>query len=645
MLQKFKDTIKKLLALEDDDGNRTRHTLMRISLAFVLAGLALFLNFHRIEAFFYDARILAKGSEETDPRIELISIGETANQAIGDLGLDQMAAHVHVLKFLLEQKPLAIAYLNRFSHSSDLLRENYAKQFVQLAQKAEKTTGVKVFFGTDVDITGEVIPPYPLSLLPHYPAVLHKDGTMFSKDNVLRRALLTVPEKLSIHMKLGYLGVSDAELIKKIKDVRGAYFHEPSGAWHSMIRFPGNTSLQKDTFPRKSLTTLLLNRDNIPQNYYKGKIILIGDIYREELYSFNYTPYSQKNYTNPKLYSHASILDSLLKNNGILIATPWYDVIITFSLALLLVYFSLRFTPAQGIVLLLLTSVIFCSFAALIFTLSGIWINMVHPLFATFCSYYLFIPYRAVMEHKKRSDVQKKHDLAVQLEEMKRNFLSLMSHDLKTPVARIQGLSEFIMKQGPLSEQQKKGAQQIIESADSLDKFITKILDLTRVESSAIQPDMKAKDINEVIKKSVQELSFQAKQRNIKITVKTDPLFPISIDAALIVQVLVNLIDNAIQYSPEGSKIELESEETENFIKIRIKDYGKGFTSKEKKMIFTKFYRGENPAGKRVKGSGLGLYLSKYFIELHKGKIDLDSQEGIGSVFTVSLPVDKEMIT
>ena len=642
MFSNLKKFLKSIPIPEDKEVQRTRRVLIRLSLAFVLAGGALFLNFHHIEAFLYDARIRLKGTEVPDPRIKLISIEEEANQAINEMGLSHMEAHVRVLEFLLQQKPIAIAYLNRFHHSSELSQESHRRKFVQLAMQSQRDTGTKVLFGTDVDITGEVLPPYPLSLLPHYPAVLHKDGTMFSKDNVLRRTLLTVPEKPSIHIKLSYSGLSDEELSEKVKEVRGAYFHELSGAWHSMIRFPGNTALYKNIFPRNSFSKLLLDKNTLPKNYYKGKIILIGDMYKEELHSFNYTPYSKENYTNPKLYSHASILDSLLKNNGILIALPWYDAIITFALALLLVYCSLKFTPGQGIVFLLLTSIIFCSFAFLIFTVGGIWINMVHPLFATFCSYYLFIPYRAVIEHKKRSDVQKKHELAVQLEEMKRNFLSLMSHDLKTPVARIQGLSELIIKQGSLSKKQEEETRQIIGSADSLDKFITKILDLTRVESSAIQPAMQAKDINEIIKKSVGKLSFQAKQKNIDIVIKTDPLFPISLDAALIVQVLVNLIDNAIQYSPEGSKIEITSEETDNFIKIKIKDNGKGFNKKEKKMVFTKFYRGENPAGKKIKGSGLGLYLSKYFIELHKGKIILNTKEGVGSTFTVSLPINKE---
>ena len=630
---------KSLFPLKETDNDRTQRIFIRLILAFLLSGVALFLNFHRIEAFFYDARIRLKGEEKPDSRIEIISVREEDEGNIATAKISPMEAHVKVLDILIKQKPLAIAYLNRFEHGAD---PRLLKKFVSVAKNAEKNFGTKIFFGTEVDITGEILPPYPLSLLPHYPAVLHKDGTMFSKDSVLRRALLTVPDKVSLHAKLSYLDLSDKELIEQVKNIRGAYFHEPSGAWHSIIRFPGNTRLNANVFSEKSFSTLLFNNSSVPINYYEGKIILIGNIYEEELYSFNYTPYSKENYVNPKLYSHASILDSLLKNNGIIVALPWYDAILTFSLALLLVYFSLRFTPGQGITALLLTSASFSILAFFLFKINGVWINMIHPLFATFCSYYLFIPYRAVIEHKKRWEVQKKHDISLQLEEMKSNFLSLMSHDLKTPVARIQGLAELIIKKGSISDSQKGELRQIIQSAESLDSFISKILNLTRVESSAIQPNMKSKDINEVIEKSVKKISFQAKKKNLDIRVKTEPLFPISMDQSLIIQVLVNLIDNAIQYSEEGSKIEICSEESDSFIKIKIKDNGKGLSKKEKKMIFTKFYRGENPAGSKTKGSGLGLYLSKYFIELHKGSIHIDSEEGIGSTFTVSLPINKE---
>jgi signal transduction histidine kinase len=282
---------------------------------------------------------------------------------------------------------------------------------------------------------------------------------------------------------------------------------------------------------------------------------------------------------------------------------------------------------------------LFCG-ALLLFSFAGLWVNLVHPLFAIFCTYYLVVPYRAILEYKKRWKVQEQHDLLIQVEEMKGNFLSLKSHDLKTPVARIQGLAELVLKQGGLSEKQSGEVRQIISSTEHLNKFISKILDLTRIESSNIKLNAQSKDINKIIEKCIEKVAFNAEKKGIKLKTRLEPLFPIQVDAALLIQVFTNLIDNAIQYSPEGSVVEIFSREVNNQVEVGIQDFGRGLDPKEQTMLFTKFYRGENPAGEQVKGSGLGLYLSKYFIELHHGAIRVESEKGIGSKFTISLPLE-----
>ena len=137
-------------------------------------------------------------------------------------------------------------------------------------------------------------------------------------------------------------------------------------------------------------------------------------------------------------------------------------------------------------------------FSSLLLFRFGVWLPIVHPVLAMFFTYYLIVPYRAILEYKKRWEVQEKHDLLVQVEEMKGNFLSLMSHDLKTPVARIQGLAEMVLRQGGLLPAQEDELQQIIASTENLDKFISKILNLTKVESNEIKLNKKSKDVNKI---------------------------------------------------------------------------------------------------------------------------------------------------
>ena len=633
--EKWENYIQLIQAYANSRG-RTQRILIRTSLAIILAVATLYLHLYRIEAFFYDARMNLKGAEPVDSRIELVVLEHQDRKVMERLHLTPMRAHLTALKRLLREKPAAIAYFNRFSPSKVQGEWDVSEEFVDLVREAE-SRGIKVFFGTDVDLTGEILPPYPLSLLPHFPATLHKDGVMFAEDKVMRRALLTVPETPSLHLKLAYMDQDVEQLKKTATKVRGAYHYEPSGAWHSIIRFSGSTHFDENTFSTTSFSDLLMDQGS--PLAMEGKIILVGRIHREEIADFNYTAYSRDGYTNPKIFSHASILDSLLKDKGIIVVPRMYDAFLTFSLCLLLIYFALRFTPTQGVFCLLATSVLLFAASLLLFKMFGLWINLVHPLFAIFCTYYLVVPYRAILEYKKRWKVQEQHDLLIQVEEMKGNFLSLMSHDLKTPVARIQGLAELVLKQGKLTDDQSSEMNEIIINTDSLNKFITKILELTKIESSNIKINSKSKDINKVIEKCVQKLEFQANRRDIKLNLELEPLFPINIDAALIIQVLTNLIDNAVQYSPEGSTIEICSREIDDYVQVSIKDDGEGMNSNEKKMLFTKFYRGENPAASKVKGSGLGLYLSKYFIELHSGTIAVKSEKGIGSTFTISLPI------
>jgi hypothetical protein len=113
----------------------------------------------------------------------------------------------------------------------------------------------------------------------------------------------------------------------------------------------------------------------------------------------------------------------------------------------------------------------------------------------------------------------------------------------------------------------------------------------------------------------------------------------VQLDAALIIQVFTNLIDNAIKYSPPGSRVTISSKEVGDFVEVRVEDNGPGMDPDETRQLFTKFFRGKSHPGDESKGSGLGLYLSKFFIELHRGRVEAQSEIGSGSKFMVQLPI------
>ncbi len=611
---------------------------MSIGISLVLATVSLNTDLYRVEAFFYDLRMRWKGSELPHPEIMLMYVREKKSIESPMLE-DNLEAHLKVLSNLIQKRPKAIVYLNKFDPVDIETKPEIADKFVSAAQLAA-TNGTRIYFGTDIDLSGEVLPPYPLSLLPHFPATLHKDEPVFAEDKVMRRALLTVLKEPTIHMRAAFPDLSREELLEKAKQVRGSYYYGPAKERFMMIRYPQSTSSERGAFPTIEFSNAVEGRDI---DGTTGKTILVHSMRKDEINDFVFTPYSRQVYTNPRALVHASILDTLLKNKGIIPVKKAVDAGLTFLLALVLAFTAITMSPSRGVAALIsLSGALF--FTSLLLFKLGYWLPLVHPLLAMFFTYYLIVPYRAILEYKKRWEVQEKHDLLVQVEELKGNFLSLMSHDLKTPVARIQGLAEMVLRQGGLLPAQQDELNQIIASTESLDKFISKILNLTKVESNEIKLNKKSKDINKLIEQCVQKLEFQAKSKDIGVELNLDPLFPIHVDASLLIQVFTNIIDNAIKYSPPGSKVSISSKELSDFVEVTIEDNGAGLTEQEQQQLFTKFFRGSAIPGDQTKGSGLGLYLSKYFIELHNGSVQATSKVGSGSKFMIQLPIEGDTV-
>jgi signal transduction histidine kinase len=613
--------------------------LSQVSLSFgialLLATLALSTDLFRVEAFLYDLRMKLKGTDSIQQDIVLIAMGERDEQ-LETANFHSIETHEQTLRRVLDANPKAVAFLNKFDASEIEAKPQAAENFVGLG-KAAIARGIPVALGTEVDLSGEVIPAYPLSLLPHFPSILHKDGTMFAEDKVMRRALLTVMDQPTLPLFLSYPHLDRAELLQQAKKVRGAYYYEPAESWHVLIRYPANTGILESPFPRVSLSEVLSGN---AKEKLRGKIVLVETLRKDAMNDFAYTPYSREIYSNPRIVVHASILNTLLSDNGLIEAPGTIDIALTFLLALVLALITVTMSPTRGVLgLLMLSGGVFLT-SAILFRL-GYWLPLVHPLLAMFFTYYLIVPYRAILEYKKRWEVQEKHDLLVKVEEMKGNFMSLMSHDLKTPVARIQGLSELLLRKGNLSSSQTEELQQILDSTESLDKFISKILNLTRVESQDVKINLRSKDVNKLVEQVAQKLSFQAQAKSIKVDLDLEPLFPIYLDPALIIQVLTNLIDNAIKYSPRGSQVRIRTVEKGDFVEIAVEDTGPGIPPEESERLFSKFFRGK-AGGEAGSGSGLGLYLAQYFIDLHKGTLRFERPEnGSGSRFVLKLPMEQ----
>lgn len=502
-----------------------------------------------------------------------------------------------------------------------------------------RARGIPVVLGTQYDVTGERLQPYPLSTLSQGLALIHKDGAGLGGDKVSRRALLTldgheafpvvlareaglIPSRFSSQLKpKGSFGVDE---------IRARYFH---------FRYRGDP---EQAYPRVPLRVLL--EGGLKPSEITGRILLIGTALHEQPSDFVATPYSKEAWASPKLAIHATILDSLIANDGIIRPMGrdqhFWRILLTLLCTVGVVMLVMNTSPLAGVLGTLAGTAALVVLLALV--LPGVWLPTAHPLLGILLGYYLSVPYRLLREHRKRSSLERRNEVLMQVEELKTNFLSLVTHDLKTPVARIQGLAEVLARKAAdrLVERDLRTIQHIIESTDELNRFISTIMELAKLESTELKPRLESRDLNRLVEAAIEGFKAPARARRCRIEANLEPLFPIRLDPSLIQKVIHNLIDNALKYSPEGSSIEIATREVGNRVELSITDSGVGLSPEEQQNLFQKFYRAKNSATSQVPGSGLGLYLCRYFVEAHAGTIAVDSSPGRGSTFTITLPID-----
>ncbi|RYZ86513.1 MAG: CHASE2 domain-containing protein, partial [Proteobacteria bacterium] len=394
------------------------------------------------------------------------------------------------------------------------------------------------------------------------------------------------------------------------------------------------------TYPRTSFEKVL--NSEFPIGKFRDKIVLIGNDHGGSVRDYIKTPFSKDAKAMTTLEVHANMLDTLIQDKAPIQAPGWINLLITILISILTVHVLFTLKPIRSLSVILATGGFLVLFGFLTFWPCGYWVRMAHPFLAIFLCYYFFIPYRLIIENRRSWEYYQRNKLLSQVEELKTNFISMMSHDLKTPLARIQGMTDMILKDAqPLSSPQREAVDTIRHSSEDLLKFINAILNYGKIESEGVELHMQSRDVNALLKDVIRKHEFLAKVKRIPIESVLEPLFPIQVDPELMKQVFSNLIENAIKYSPDESNVRVTSEEQDGKVIIRIEDQGPGIPLDEVNAIFMKFFRSKNAKSSPIKGSGLGLYLAKYFTELHQGKLLVESTYGKGSTFTVELPLEQ----
>ena len=227
------------------------------------------------------------------------------------------------------------------------------------------------------------------------------------------------------------------------------------------------------------------------------------------------------------------------------------------------------------------------------------------------------------------------------LNKMKDDFVSLVSHELRTPLTSIKGYASIFLsgKLGKLDEQQREKMEKIVKHSKRLSDLITGLLDLSKIRYGKIDHEGKYFSLVEHVQNIVDELDIQAKQKNIGLEVEIPSDLPdIYADEKLLTRVFINLIGNAIKFTPEEGKITIRAVNEQDLTKIYCIDTGRGIPAADLDKIFSEFYRVKSKKGVEKEGTGLGLAIVKHIIEIHQGKIWVESEVGKGTQFIFTLP-------
>ncbi len=238
-------------------------------------------------------------------------------------------------------------------------------------------------------------------------------------------------------------------------------------------------------------------------------------------------------------------------------------------------------------------------------------------------------------------ETKKAYEELKSLDKMKDEFLSNVSHELKTPLVSIEGYSEVLSAGtlGELNEQQKKAVDTVMRNADRLERLIDSILYLSIEEAGRIQYTFKPLQIADVIEKSVSDMLLQIKRNDLTIKKELSDNLPlIQADEDRMMQVMINLIGNAIKFTPSG-EITITAHEDDDNLHIAVSDTGIGIGQEQIDNLFDRFYQGDASTKRKYGGTGVGLHISKLIVEAHKGKIWAESEDGVGTTIHFTLPM------
>jgi signal transduction histidine kinase len=223
----------------------------------------------------------------------------------------------------------------------------------------------------------------------------------------------------------------------------------------------------------------------------------------------------------------------------------------------------------------------------------------------------------------------------------KSEFLANMSHELRTPLNAIIGFSEALIEKmfGEMNEKQEDYLKDIHSSGEHLLSLINDILDLSKIEAGRMELELSDFSLPAALRNAMTLIRERAQNHGIALELRVDPqLGEIHADERKLKQIVLNLLSNAVKFTPDGGRVELDARMNGGSVEVSVKDTGVGIAEKDQEAVFEEFRQVGHDYTTKHEGTGLGLALTRRFVELHGGTISLQSEPGKGSTFTFTLP-------
>lgn len=243
---------------------------------------------------------------------------------------------------------------------------------------------------------------------------------------------------------------------------------------------------------------------------------------------------------------------------------------------------------------------------------------------------------------QRTSELQAANEKLKELDRLKSTFVSVVSHELRTPMTSIKGYVENLLDglAGKLNEKQTHSLERVKHNIDRLTRMINELLDLSKIEAGRLELQLAPISMADVVEDVLENYQTAARQKSLTLhAALCPPLPPVRADSDKLHRILINLVHNAIKFTPEGGKISIEVKAQEDdFVRVSVTDNGPGIPSNELDKIFDKFYRSLS-APIEARGAGLGLAIAKNLVELHGGVMWVESTVGKGSRFSFTIPI------